>query len=60
MVKLKRWDEEEDLDIGDLDLEGIEKSYVDVEHGYVSQVWVILLKEEIIKARKISQLGFNP
>ena len=41
-------DEVEDMDIGDLDLEGIEKSCTNVEKGYVLQEQVILLKEAIL------------
>ena len=43
-------DEVEDMDIGDLDLEGIEKACVDVEKGYVLQEQVMLLKEAILRA----------
>ena len=42
-------DEVEDMCIGDLDLEGIENSYTDVEKGYVLQEQVILLKEAILQ-----------
>ena len=35
-------EEAEDMDIGDLDLEGIKQACADVEKGYVSQEQVIL------------------
>ena len=37
-------EEEDDMDIGDLDLEGIEQAYAYVGKGYVLQDQVILLK----------------
>ena len=39
------------MDIGDLDLEGIEQAYADKGKCYALQEQVILLKEAIIKAR---------
>ena len=43
-------EEAEDMDIADLDLEGIEKYCTDKWKGYVPQEQVILLKEAILKA----------
>ena len=54
VVETETMDEEEDMDIGDLDLEGIEKACVDVEQGYVPKEQVILLKEEIIREREMN------
>ena len=53
-------DELEDMDIGDLDLDDIKQACADAEKGYVPQEQVVLLKEEIIKAKEISNLGINP
>ena len=45
------------MDIGGLDLEGIEKDCTDVEKGYVPQEQVILLKESILQYQASKQLG---
>ena len=47
------------MDIGDLDLEGIEKACSDKAHGYVPQEHVSLLKEAIIKAKFSNSLGIK-
>ena len=52
-------DEAEDMDIGDLDLEGIENACADLGKGYVPQEQVILLKEAILRARASNQLGIS-
>ena len=59
-LKRDTWDEVEDMDIGDLDLDGIERACEDAKKGYVPQERVILLKEVIIKEREINHLGINP
>ena len=53
-------EEVEDMDIGDLDLDGIEQYCEDVEKGYVPQEQVVLLKEEIIKEMETNHIGINP
>ena len=50
-------DEIEDMDIGELDLEGIEKSFSKKDKGYVPQEQVSLLKEAILKAKTSNSLG---
>ena len=52
-------DESEEMDIGELDLEGIEEAYSDKVKGYVPQEHAILLKEAILKAKFSSSLGIN-
>ena len=47
------------MDIGDLDLEGIEKACSDKDHGYIPQEQVSLLKEAILKAKFSNSLGIN-
>ena len=47
------------MDIGDIDLEGIEQAYADKGKGYVLQEQVILLKESIIKACLSNQHGIS-
>ena len=47
------------MDIGDIDLEGIEQACADKGKGYILQEQVILLKESIIKARLLNQLGIS-
>ena len=47
------------MDIGDLDLEGIEKACSDKVKGYVPQEQVSLLKEAILKAKFSNSLGIN-
>lgn len=47
------------MDIGDLYLDGIEKSCADKGKGYVPQEQVTLLKEAILKARLSNQLGIS-
>ena len=47
-------DEAEDMDIWDLDLEGIEQAC-----AYVLQEKVVLLKESIINERETNQLGIT-
>ena len=39
------------MDLGELDLEGIEKACIEKYKGYVPQEQVILLKEAILKAK---------
>ena len=53
-------DEVEDMDIGDLDLNGIKQAYEDAEKVYVPQEQVILLKEVFIKSRETNHLEINP
>ena len=48
-----------DMDIGDSELEGIEKSCIVVQKGYGMHEQVVLLKEAIIKAREKNQLGVS-
>ena len=50
-------EEVEDMDLGELDLEGIEKACTEKDKGYVPQEQVILLKEAILKARTSNLLG---
>ena len=52
-------DEVEYMDIGELDLEGIEKSCSEKDKGYVTQEQVSLLKEAILKAKFSNYLGIN-
>ena len=52
-------EESEEMDIGDLDLEGIEKAYSDKVQGYVPQEQIILLKEAILKAKFSNSSGIN-
>ena len=52
-------DEIEDMDIGELDLEGIEKSFSKKDKGYVPQEQVSLLKESILKAKTSNSLGIS-
>ena len=59
MVEPDTGEEVEYMDIGDLDLEGIEKACVDKGKGYTPQEKVILLKEVIVKARGSNQLGIS-
>ena len=47
------------MDIGDLDLEGIEKVCSDKALGCVPQEQVSLLKEAILKAKFSNYLGIN-
>ena len=47
------------MDIGDLDLEDIEKECSDKAHGYIPQEQVSLLKEAILKAKFSNSLGIN-
>ena len=49
----------EDMDISELDLEGIEKSCSEKDKGYVTQEQVSLLKEAILKAKFSNYLGIN-
>ena len=51
-------EESEEMDIGDLDLEGIEKSYLD-KALYFTQEQVSLLKEAILKAKFSNSLGIH-
>ena len=57
--QLELLDESEEMDISELDLEGIEKSCSDNVKGYVPQEQVSLLKEAILKAKFSSSLGIN-
>lgn len=41
----------EDMDLGELDLDGIEKAYDDPKIGYIPFTQIALLKEEIIKSK---------
>ena len=52
-------EESEEMDIGDLDLEGIEKACSDKALGYVPQEQVSLLKEAILKAKFSNSLGIH-
>ena len=52
-------EESEKMDIGDLDLEGIEKAYSDKVKGYVPQEQVSLLKEAILKDKFSNSLSIN-
>ena len=52
-------DEIEYIDIGDLDLEGIEKYCPEKDKGYVPQEQVSLLKEAILKAKTSNSLGIS-
>ena len=47
------------MDIGELDLEGIEKSCAEKDKGYVPQEQVSLLKESILKTKTSNSLGIN-
>ena len=48
-----------DMDVGDLDMEGIKKACADVGKGYVPQEQVILLKESILQVRASNQLRIS-
>ena len=52
-------DESEEMDIDELDLEGIEEACSDKVKGYVPQEHVSLLKEAILKSKFSSSLGIN-
>ena len=52
-------DEIEDMDICELDLEGIEKSFSKIDKGYVPQEQVSLLKEAILKSKTSNSLGIS-
>ena len=52
-------DESEEMDIGELDIEEIEKAWSDKVKGYVPQEQVSLLKEAILKAKFSNCLGIN-
>ena len=52
-------EEVEDMDIGELDLEGIEKACIEKDKGYVPQEQVSLLTEVILKARTSNLLGIS-
>ena len=53
------WEETKDMDIRDMDLEGIEKECVDVGMVYVPQKHVILLKESILRSSASNQLRIS-
>ena len=50
-------DDQDDMDIGDLYLNGLEKEVQDLEQGFIPSQQVVLLKEAIIKTRKSKTLG---
>ena len=52
-------EEVEDMDIGELDLEGIEKEYTEKDKVYVPQEQVSILKEDILKSRTSNSLGIS-
>ena len=53
-------DEAADMDIGGIDIEGIEKACTEVGKGYTPQEKVTFLKESILRARTSNQLGTVP
>ena len=52
-------EEAEDMDLGELDLEGIEKACTKKYKGYVLQQQVSLLKGAIFKSRASNLLGIS-
>ena len=50
-------DDTEDMDIGGIDLDKLEKAVQDPEKGVIPSQQVFLLKEAIIKTRKTKSLG---
>ena len=52
-------DEAKDMDIGELDLEGIEQSCAKKGKGYILQQQVCLLKKAILRVRENNQLGIS-
>lgn len=50
-------EEGEDMEIGELDLDGIEKACKDSVEGYIPCQQVSLLREAIIKSKMIKYLG---
>ena len=52
-------EEVEGMDIGELDLDKIKKSYEEKEKGYVPKEQVTLLLQEIIKGRSMNPLGIS-
>ena len=47
----------EDMELGELDLEGIEKAYNNPKTGYIPFSQIALLKEVIIKTKGVRGLG---
>ena len=58
-MELESGDEAEDMDIGELDLEGIEQAYAKKGKGYMLHEQVQLLKEAILRARENNHLGIS-
>ena len=52
-------EEAKDMDLGDLDLEGIEKACTKKYKGYAPQQQVSFLKEAILKSRSSNLLGIS-
>ena len=53
-------DDTDDMDIGDLDLDGLEKAVQDPDKGIIPSQQVVFLKEAIIKSIKAKSLGVVP
>ena len=51
--------ETEYMDIRELDLDGIERSYLDKDSSYVPQEHISLLKESILKSKTSNSLGIS-
>ena len=49
--------DQDDMSIGDLDLDGLEKAVQDLKQGFIPSQQVVLPKEAIIKTRKAKTLG---
>ena len=50
-------EEEEDMEVGDLDLEKIEQACLNPVEGYIPSQQVTLLSDAIIKVKKMKTLG---
>ena len=49
--------ENEEMDLGELDLDGIEKSYDNLSEGYIPVEQITLLQEAIVKMKGVRGLG---
>jgi len=53
-------EDEEDMEVGELNLEEIEKACMNPKEGYIPTQQVTLLREAIIKVKKVKSLGVTP
>lgn len=51
--------EEEDMEVGELDLDKIEQACLNLVEGFIPSQQVTLLRDAIIKVKKLKTLGVN-